>query len=193
MILTSLNFSLESKRFTKISCKTSGKTFSISVCYIKAYSRNTTFVNIVGDTKKEINKIYVRKKTCGRNNSLTKFIQLDYSLSYQYLSTASWRTIIKLPQQEVCGWMNAASKFSGVEYLIMLFLNSTKDTFPKCPIPSGYQIRVVNYTENDDFKSIQLFPSGDYRTRITLSDDFDPFMVDVDVRFTIKSGGKYEF
>lgn len=90
--------------------------------------------------------------------------------------------------------MKTAKQFKGVEFLVLQLLKSSSHKIPQCPVKSGFVLRVYNYTDSDvEYEAIQPYPSGNYRSRLRFYDDIDNCMLDLDVRFTIKSGGYYEF
>lgn len=183
---------MQTTRYSKLECKSSGKTVTNYSCNIKAISRNLTVFNVKG---------MILRTTEEANASFLKFFdpvivlitnfQVDFALYYGYFS--NWRQIIRLPKFEICNMIKTAANTQGIGQIVTNFLNKTEGTNLRCPLKNGTIFKITNYTESA--KGFMNLPSGNYKVEFSLSNDYDDMIFEFKLKYSIKTSGtdKYEF
>lgn len=138
----------EGSRFRGIQCTADNRSIEIIHCYIKAYSRTFSAMNVKVRLLKPIDKpIYVQ-----------------FTSNYQF--GAAYREIINTQKQEWCNIMEGSATNPYMKAILKSVRNLSgfESLFRKCPYEG--EVELVNASTNalDIYKN---FPNGNFRFEIT--------------------------
>ena len=146
---------VDGSRFKSIECTANNITAIVTYCYMKAVSRRIVTLNVGVKFLKPINKpIYVQI-----------IVNYRYGLIY--------REVINTKKQEWCGIMDGKSTHPMLSQTIAQIKGSAPKLFHKCPYEGEVELKNVTL---DDQKSFDVFPEGNYRFKLLISEkDVKPY------------------
>lgn len=115
----------QSKKYTKVTCRASGKSVTHIFNRIKPYSRNYSVLNLGFDVIRKLDKISVSTThfILIEFFFLNSIIKLDYEVQYKYLSS-NWRRIFIFPNLDACNIIASSSKVKSVEIMAAAIFKS---------------------------------------------------------------------
>ena len=142
-------------RFQSIECEANNSTALVNYCNLKAISRKIVHLNVGVKLLKSFNKpFYVQ-------------MILDYRYGLIY------REVINTKKQEWCGIMDGKSTHPMLSQTIAQIKGSAPKLFHKCPYEGEVELKNVTL---DDQKSFDVFPEGNYRFKLLISEkDVKPY------------------
>ncbi|CAH1733837.1 unnamed protein product [Chironomus riparius] len=137
-------------RFTAMKCLSSSKSVSSFDCYVKAYSRTNTTMNVFVNLTRPIFAAKAR-----------------YDLTYKYL-TNSQRSIIN-STLEICEFLNGTSANPVFKWIVG-FMKNFDQMLHACPYTGNLIFKDLSV---DIKQFVSAFPSGVYMTIMKFFDDVD--------------------
>ncbi|CAG9811654.1 unnamed protein product [Chironomus riparius] len=169
IIPLSVSSSQSIHRIKSVECiSLDNKSLSVDFCFVKAYSRQVSTLNLKFDFHRKFPKPIYIQYILGRKNS-GNFCQ----------------NIFKSDLIEFCELMEGVAANPMIQNLFHLLNDTAPQLFQKCPYQGS--IIVTNATFDLE-KSLVVFPSGLYCTELNSFDDKKKQVTAVKLTFEIKNG-----
>ena len=140
-----------SGRLKKVECNSSGISTRSFLCYVKAYSRTHTTLNVGINLTRNIDNFYVKHR-----------------LEYKYGTI--YRTVMNPAAIDWCSFMNGTTQNLFYQVSLDIIGKSVPQLIHPCPYKD--EVKALNITF-DISKFAAVFPQGEYRNFWHWSDDTD--------------------
>ncbi len=133
-----------SAKFKDVKCESfDNSTVVIDFCYLKAFSREQTFLNVGGTLLRSINSIFIQTIGFYRYNTVFRKI-MESTVDF-------------------CGFMDGASNNILSKMICEMIAGSNPNLIHKCPYEAG-KLAYYNITLDGEIgRKFQVFPEGAYK------------------------------